>query len=202
MSEAPAQDAAAKRRARQTVVNLILALLATLAVAAILVIMVPRDETSRLQHVDYQSVVADVKASSGIDVPAPQSLPKGWWVNAARFNGKPTDGVKVWHIGFVGPKNQYIGFDEGFGANETWLQLQTKGFAPNGDAHPIGRELGLQSFSGNTDSTRGQTLWVYTMVAMANQAQAGSNTNFVIVTSTATKAEVAQFANLLGFGFN
>ncbi|MFM6963753.1 MAG: DUF4245 family protein, partial [Micrococcales bacterium] len=139
--------------------------------------------------------------SSGIDVPAPDSLPTGWWVNAARFNAKPVDGVQTWHIGFVGPKSQYIGIDEGFGANETWLLQQTKGYAPNGDAHPIGRELGLQSFSGSTDSTRGQTLWVYSLVAMANQGTA-SNQNFVILTSTATKAEVAQFANLLGFGFN
>jgi flagellar basal body-associated protein FliL len=203
LTAAPEQDAAAKRRARQTLINLILALGATLAVVAVMVMVTPRDDSNKIKPVDYASVVTDVKQASGLDVPAPQSMPKGWWVNAARFNDQPADGVKTWHIGFVGPKQQYIGLDEGFGANDTWLLQQTTGYAANGDGHPIGRELGLQTFSGNTEKTRGQTLYVYAQVAMGNQ-QAGSGTamNYVILGGTGTKAEFAQFANLLGFGFN
>ena len=203
MSDAPTQDAAAKRRARQTVINLLLALAATLGIVLVIVAAVPRDNTkSLITKVDYAAVVADVKNSTGIDVPAPTSLPTGWWVNSARFNDKPVDGVKTWHIGFVGPKNQYIGVDVGYAANQTWLVQQTKDYLANNDGHPIGRELGLQSYTGQTSGTEGQTLWVYTQVAMANQVANGSNTNFIIITSTASKAEVAQFANLLGFGFN
>ncbi len=198
----PTQDAAAKRRARQTVINLILALAATLGIVLVIVAAVPRDNKSLLQAVDYKSVVSDIKKATGIDVPAPTELPKGWWVNAARFNDQPSDGVKTWHIGFVGPKNQYVGFDEGFAANQTWLVQQTKDYLANNDGHPIGRELGLQSYTGQTAATQGQTIWVYTQVAMANEVANGSSTNFIIVNATASKAEVAQFANLLGFGFN
>ncbi len=181
---------------------MVLALAATLGIVLVIVAAVPRDNKSLLQPVDYKSVVADIKQSTGIDVPAPANLPKGWWVNAARFNDQPSDGVKTWHIGFVGPNNQYVGFDEGFAANQTWLVQQTKDYLANNDGHPIGRELGLQSFTGQTAATQGQIIWVYTQVAMANEVANGSSTNFIIVNSTASKAEVAQFANLLGFGFN
>ena len=198
-----AEDAAAKRRARQTVINLLLALGATLVVVAINVAVTPRDNSNQIKPVDYKSVVADVKAATDIDVTAPTEVPMGWWVNAARFNASPKDGVKTWHIGFVGPKNQYIGLDEGFAANESWLYQQTKDYLANNDGHPIGRELGLQTFSGQTEATKGQTLWVYSQVSMA-PLQGGSSTsmNYIIFTTTASKAELAQFANLLGFGFN
>ena len=168
-----------------------------------MVMITPRDDSNKIQPVDYASVVKDVKTASGIDVPAPQSLPEGWWVNAARFNDRPADGVKTWHIGFVGPKQQYIGVDVGYTANDTWLLQKTDGYAPNGDGRPIGRELGLQTFSGNIEKTKGQTLYVYTQVAMGNQQSgSGTATNFVIFSGTGSKAEFAQFANLLGFGFN
>jgi hypothetical protein len=203
LSEAPAQDAAAKRRARQTLINLLLALGATLAVVFVMVMITPRDDSNRIRPVNYAAIVADVKQATGIDVPVPQGLPEGWWANAARFNAKPADGVMTWHIGFVGEKGQYIGIDEGFGANDTWLYQHTAGFAPNGDGRPIGRELGLQTYSGNTEKTRGQTLYVYSQVVMADQQQiAPLSTNFVILSGTASEAEFAQFANLLGFGFN
>lgn len=203
MAQPVVQDAAAKRRARQTVINLILALAATLAIVAVVVWIVPRDESNKIQAIDYKSIAADVKTSSGLDVPVPASLPEGWWANAARFNDKPADGVKTWHVGFVGPHNQYIGIDEGFASNQTWLAQQTKDYLANNDGRPIGRELGLQTYSGQTDATRGQTLWVYTEVALANQLTGnGSATNYIIITATASKAEVAQFAKLLGFGFN
>ena len=202
MSDTSTQDAAAKRRARQTVINLLLALAATLGIVLVIVAAVPRDNKSLLQKVDYKSVVADVNQSTGLYVPAPEKLPEGWWVNSARFNSKPADGVRTWHIGFVGPKNQFIGVDVGYGANLTWLAQQTKDYLANGDGHPIGRELGLQTYSGQTDATKGQTLWVYTQVAMGPGVTAETATDFIIVNATASQAEVAQFANLLGFGFN
>lgn len=203
MSLAPEQDAAAKRRARQTLINLLLALAATLAVVFVMVMITPRDDSNRIKPVDYAAIVSEVKQATGLDVPVPDGLPEGWWANAARFNAKPADGVMTWHIGFVGEKGQYIGIDEGFAANETWLYQKTAGFASNGDGRPIGRELGLQTFSGNTEKTRGQTLYVFTQVAMADQQSgASTSTNFVILSGTASEAEFAQFANLLGFGFN
>jgi len=119
------EDAAAKRRARQTVTNLILALVASLGIMLAIVLIVPRDDTSRIQPVDYKSIAADAQSSSGKQVVAPE-LPAGWWANSARWSEKPADGVQNWYTGFVGPKNQYIGLTQAFGINPTWLAFQVK----------------------------------------------------------------------------
>ncbi|MEY4981103.1 MAG: hypothetical protein RL174_441, partial [Actinomycetota bacterium] len=45
-------DAAAKRRAKQTVINLLLSLAATLGIVIVTVLAVPRDDSNRIQPVD------------------------------------------------------------------------------------------------------------------------------------------------------
>jgi hypothetical protein len=119
------EDAAAKRRARQTVNNLVLALIASLGIMLAIVLIVPRDDSNRIQKVDYKSIAAEASASSGKQIVAPE-LPDGWWANSARWSPKPVDGVQNWYVGFVGPKNQYVGLTQAFGINPTWLALQLK----------------------------------------------------------------------------
>ena len=116
-------DAAAKRRARQTVINLLLSLGASLGIVLALVLIVPRDDSNRIQPVDYRSVATDAQTSSGNFIAAPE-LPQGWWANSARYVGNPADGVATFYAGFVGPKNQYIAFTQAQNPNPTWLVQQ------------------------------------------------------------------------------
>ena len=125
------EDAAAKRRARQTVNNLILALIASLGIMLAIVLIVPRDDSNRIQKVDYKSIAAQASSESGKSVIAPE-LPNGWWSNSARWSPKPADGVETWYTGFVGPKNQYIGLTQAFDINPTWLAFQLKDSAKTG----------------------------------------------------------------------
>jgi hypothetical protein len=125
------EDAAAKRRARQTVNNLVLALVASLGIMIAIVLIVPRDDSNRIQSVDYKSIAAEAHASSDKQIVAPV-LPEGWWSNSARWSPKPADGVQNWYVGFVGPKNQYIGLTQAFGINPTWLAFQLKNSAKTG----------------------------------------------------------------------
>jgi hypothetical protein len=125
------EDAAAKRRARQTVNNLVLALIASLGIMIAIVLIVPRDDSNRIQSVDFKSIAAEAHASSGKQIAAPE-LPDGWWSNSARWSPKPADGVQNWYAGFVGPKNQYIGLTQAFGINPTWLAFQLKNSAKTG----------------------------------------------------------------------
>lgn len=125
------EDAAAKRRARQTVNNLVLALVASLGIMIAIVLIVPRDDSNRFQSVDYKSIAAEAHASSDKQIVAPV-LPEGWWSNSARWSPKPADGVQNWYVGFVGPKNQYIGLTQAFGINPTWLAFQLKNSAKTG----------------------------------------------------------------------
>ena len=115
-----AEDAAAKRRARQTIRNLILSLLACLGIVLVTILAVPRDDRSRIEHVDYKAVAADAAASTGYDLLVP-NLPEGWWCNKAEWRGKSADGVQTWYLGLISPENKYVGMTVAFNANPTWF---------------------------------------------------------------------------------
>jgi hypothetical protein len=192
------QDAAAKRRARQTVINLSLALAATVAVALVMIMITPRDDSNLIKPVDYITVAADVKANTGVDVAIPSNTPSDWWANSARYNDSPADGVKTWHVGFVGDKNQYVGIDQGFNVNPTWLAEKTQNYLAIGAAITVGREVGLQKYTGQTEKTKGQELWLFTIAPSVPKA----TTNAVIISGTGDAKEFALFADLLGYRLN
>ena len=116
------QDAAAKRRARQTLINLLLSLAATAGLVVAVVLAVPRVNENLVQPVDYKAIASQVAASTSkpIIVPNGAALGKGWWCNSARWTAKTTDGVDNWYVGFVGPDGQYIGLTQAFNSNPTW----------------------------------------------------------------------------------
>jgi len=97
-------DAAAQRRARQTITNLVLALGASVGLVIALVMIVPRDDTSLIKKVDYVSVAKDASASTARPVIVPK-IATDWWCNSARWEASPGDGTDAsWYVGFVGPK--------------------------------------------------------------------------------------------------
>jgi hypothetical protein len=133
-------DAAAKRRARQTVTNLVLALGASVGLVLALVMIVPRDDTSLVKKVDYVSVAKDAADSTARPVIVPR-IENGWWCNSARWNANPGDGTSAsWYAGFVGPKNQYIGITQTYDTNATWLAQQLSGLKNTGIMTTSGRE--------------------------------------------------------------
>ena len=116
---------AKERRAKQTVNNLLLSLLATVGLVIFIVLVVPRDDSSRIPKIDYVAVAEQASISSKNHIIAP-SLPSGWWSNQATWLANPVDAVPRFEVGFVGPKNEYIGMTQAFGVNPTWLALETK----------------------------------------------------------------------------
>lgn len=126
-------DAAAKRRAKQTVINLLLSLAATLGIVLVTVLAVPRDDSNRIVPTDYKSIVLQAEESSGLAILAPE-LPQGWWSNQAKWRGSNADGVDYFETGFVGPKNQYVRLIQAFEVNPTWVALASKDFMPNTEA--------------------------------------------------------------------
>jgi hypothetical protein len=119
------QLSAKERRAKQTVNNLLLSILATVGVVIAVVLMVPRDESSRIPKIDYVAVASQAAASSKNNVVVPD-LPEGWWSNQAKWLSDPIDAVPRFEAGFVGAKNEYIGYTQAFGVNPTWLALSLK----------------------------------------------------------------------------
>lgn len=117
-------SAAAQRRAKQTVRNLIFSMVATLGLVILLILGVPRDDSNRIAQVDYLQIAEEAEASLGFEVLAP-SIPDDWWSNAARLE---TDlGVESWYVGFVTGDNQFIALLHGFEVNPSWTALTLQG---------------------------------------------------------------------------
>jgi hypothetical protein len=121
LSEKSAKD----HRAKQTVNNLLLSLLVSVGMVLVIILIVPRDDSSRIPHIDYVAVAEQASTSSKHNIVAPE-LPKDWWSNQATWLGEPVDAVPRFEVGFVGPNNEYIGLTHAFGVNPTWLALTLK----------------------------------------------------------------------------
>jgi hypothetical protein len=117
-------SSAAERRAKQTVRNLIYSMLVTLALTMVIVLIVPRDDTNRIQPVDYVGISQTVQASVAETLIAPK-LETDWWVNAARV--EKDLGVETWYVGFITPDDQYIGLTQAFESNPSWLANKLQG---------------------------------------------------------------------------
>ena len=117
-------SSAAERRAKQTVRNLIYSLLVTLALTLAIVMIVPRDDSNRIQPVDYVGITETVQASMKEELIAPQ-LGTDWWVNAARV--EKDLGIETWYVGIITPDDQYIGLTQAFESNPSWLANKLQG---------------------------------------------------------------------------
>lgn len=131
-------DAAAQRRARQTLVNLLLSLAATVGVMVLLVLAVPRDDSNRVQPVDYQSVALEASKEAPGKLLVP-TVPVDWYSNAARFRSSAQDGVDNWYLGFVGPNSEFLAMTQGLNVNQTWIQLMLESNKESGQVELSGR---------------------------------------------------------------
>jgi len=122
--------AAAERRAKQTVRNLVLSLIVSFGLVVLLVLGVPRDDSVRIQQIDYITEAAAASASVGEPLVAPQ-LPEDWWANAARLESSLA--VSSWYVGLVTPSSEFIGVRQAFVSNPSWVSLQLQGNVLTGE---------------------------------------------------------------------
>jgi hypothetical protein len=186
------RDAAAIRRARQTLINLLLALGVSVGLLLTFVMIVPRDDSNLIKPVDYTKIAAEVRSSTGVDVLAPASIPDGWWSNSARWRDTTADGVDYWHVGFVGPENQYVGITQAFDTNPTWLALKVVEFEIVGETNPS-EGVTLTEYRGRVENKLGEKLFILTSTA---------NSNATIIGGTASRDEFKQFFNLVNLPFS
>ena len=125
-------DSAARHRARQPVINLCLALAASIGLVVTLVLIVPRDDSNRVKEVDYTTISQKAKVDSGFEV-ITITPPTNWWSNNAALTTNNVDTVPVFKAGFVGSDIKYIGYTQAFNANPTWLALSLNGKVITGE---------------------------------------------------------------------
>lgn len=129
-------DSAAKHRAKQTVRNLILSLLVSLGLVIALVLGVPRDDSNRINPVDYQQIALEAEGSVGEAILAPD-VPENWYANSARLENELE--VESWYVGFVTDDNQFIALNQAFESNPSWLALTLQGNWQDGEVIVEGR---------------------------------------------------------------
>jgi hypothetical protein len=123
--ETPEETAARKaensraHRANQTTRNLILALVASLAVVLFTILIVVRPTQNLVKPVDYRTVAAQAQPSVSEPLVAPD-LPKSWHSNAAELRAGSGQ-TATWYIGLITPKQQFIGVEEGIHTSDTWF---------------------------------------------------------------------------------
>ena len=147
MATRPASDLAAEEiaaikaensrahRAAQTVRNLAWALVATLAVVLFLVFVVVRPDPAPAPPIDYRDVASQAQGAVDVRLASPE-LPAGWSANEAELR-TTSDGVQSWYIGFLTPSSQFIAFNQGIGANPSWVDDLLEGRAPTGSAQVV-----------------------------------------------------------------
>ena len=129
--ETPEETAARKAqdsrnyRMRKTLSNLVYSLLVTLGLVLLIVLIVPRNDTPRHQDVDFASLAQSAQPEYSQTLAAPL-LPAGWRSNYAEIRTRTADGVSSWEIGFLTPKDQYIGLAQGLDANPSWVAPELK----------------------------------------------------------------------------
>ena len=124
-TETAARKAESSRlhRVRQTPNNLVLSLLATVAAVIVIVLLVPRGDSGVDNTVDYHAVAADAQQSVPARLADP-ALPGGWRSNTAEYRTGSADKIDVWFIGFLTPRDEYIGMSQAFGADDVWTARQ------------------------------------------------------------------------------
>jgi len=176
-------EAPARPRRNPTLLGLLIALVASLAVVAFLVLVVVRpDNAAQQRPVDYAAVAADAARAVPFDPLAP-ALPPAWWANRAELTTAPAGGVSTWRIGFVTPHGDYVSLVQTADANPTWLADQV-GNVPAGRTVSLG---GLEWTSYDRRGT-GDT----GNVAFALVTEAGGST--IVLAGTAEDDEFAALA--------
>lgn len=118
-------ESSRRHRQSQTLRNLILALVACLAVVLFLVLVIVRPDPPPTDLIDYHAVAADAQKTVTQPLVDPQ-LPPEWKANEAEIR-KSSDDITSWYIGFITPSQQFIAVNEGIAANETWVSNQLEG---------------------------------------------------------------------------
>ncbi|MGX5682541.1 DUF4245 domain-containing protein [Schumannella luteola] len=140
--------ASAKRRANQTLFNLIVATIASLGIVLFLVLVVVRPDPGPRPAVDVAATAEQAQAGADAPLLVP-ALPEAWSSNAARF--AVTEQVPTWYVGYLTPGGDFIALNQGIGANATWLAAVVNELEPTGSTTIDGISWTLYDNRGSSD---------------------------------------------------
>lgn len=183
--ETAARKAANSRAYRQSqnFRNLIVALLATLAVVVVIFFAVPRGEPAPRPGLDPAPIAEVASETYGlVIVPEVPGEDAGWRVNQAQIDpGAPAS----WNIVYVPGDESFLRFAQGFDADSTWAAQQLGGTAPAGEVVIEG--ITWQTYDVDPDGNAN--------VSYALGTQAG--TDHVLLYGSSTPEKTAEVAEMI-----
>lgn len=125
----PVIPAKAAKRANASVIGMLIALLLCVLAFLPIVLMNPAPKSNGYKpNVDVAATAANAKDVAGFTPVAPDTGDT-FSPNYARWSSGTGDGVPTWEVGYVTPKQAFIGIVQTRKANPTWIFQQT-GSAP------------------------------------------------------------------------
>ena len=117
-------------KARKTPMNLVWALLASLAVVVVMVLIAPQGNVAPRENVDVAAAAADVAANYDV-TPIVPVVPADWGANEAALSSG-ADAVASWTVALV-PSEGFVRLAQGFDTDTAWTARELKGSPPRGE---------------------------------------------------------------------
>lgn len=139
----PVIAAAAAKRANASVIGMIIALVVSVAAFLPIVLMNPSPKSDGYRpNIDVSAVAGNAAGVAGFTPVAPEPGDT-FHPNYARWTAAGGTGVPAWEVGYVTPKEKFIGLTQASKANPTWLLQQTKNAPVTGTRNAGGKEWEL-----------------------------------------------------------
>jgi hypothetical protein len=140
----PVIAAAAAKRANASVMGMIIALVVSIAAFLPIVLMNPAPKTDGYRPNINVSAVAQNAAGVAGFTPVAADTGDTFRANYARWESGAGSGVPAWEVGYLTPKDSFIGLVQTRQANPTWLLQQTKSAPVTGTRNAGGRDWELR----------------------------------------------------------
>lgn len=156
-------------------VNMIIAILACLAVVVVVLLIAPQPEVDSERVVDYQAIAEQSQDSADFDLVVPE-IPSGWTSNEAGLDRVGDSDYVSWYMSFVGTERQWVSIDQAK-ASENWAENQVD-----------------EAVAAETVTVGGSDFQIYRTEDAKEYWVTGKGDTFVVITAIATPEAINSFA--------
>ncbi|MGW8887778.1 DUF4245 domain-containing protein [Streptomyces sp. NPDC055749] len=128
----------ASKRGKQTVRDMFLSMIVITAVAGVIYIFIPHDDTAvPVKAVDYRVELLTARRAAPYPVAAPDGLPKGWKPTSVSYERQEANS---WHLGFLDPDGKYVAVEQSTAPAEKYVSEVSQSAENTGRTHDVAGE--------------------------------------------------------------
>ncbi|GFM99114.1 hypothetical protein Sfulv_39250 [Streptomyces fulvorobeus] len=128
----------ASKRGKQTVRDMVLSMIVISAVAGVIYLFIPHDDTAApVKAVDYRVELLTARRAAPYPVAAPDGLPKGWKPTSVSYERQADDS---WHLGFLDPDGKYVAVEQSTAPVQKYVTQVSQRATDTGRTHEVAGE--------------------------------------------------------------